>query len=474
MAVSERTANNQPVTVPREITPDTAVPQETVRIVTGNQVAPETPAVTNDNQHLQATAEPVSDILSVRVKPVVIATEEVPAVTNEAAPEHVAADTVNDAAVTEEPAFPSTEQRIVPEQTVIAGEHTIPEETAPISLRSRAITPVQKDGAIAVISTETSPVETGNIIDTDIPAVQNNDGSRDAKDVATRPAAHHYISGAPETDQPAVTRQTTDARPQFINHHDSPTRRVQHMSGASGGQENNLQPSQQQSVAPDQAMNGPMTGSQGFESLIAAAASTDGRNVVLQDTSDASSSLDGIDPLPGTGGASSEAVTSKVKTADKSGEARFANLSAERQEQVFSTIVRYARIMVHEGKSTATIRLEPPSLGRVRLEISTENARVTGKIVVEKAEVRDIVKHHLPELRESLAQNGLKVESFDVQVGHNGGTDNWAHRQMMENQRGQGIREPLSKNAPLASGTAEIIRSQPNRLIRNGIVDIRI
>ncbi|MFC1692522.1 flagellar hook-length control protein FliK [Candidatus Latescibacterota bacterium] len=103
--------------------------------------------------------------------------------------------------------------------------------------------------------------------------------------------------------------------------------------------------------------------------------------------------------------------------------------SSELHNDVIDRIVRHAAIMLGRGQSSAVIKLEPPSLGRLKLEIVTEQSKVTGKIVVETHEVKEIIEHNIHELRENLAKNGLKVESFDVQVGHNGGTDNWSRRE---------------------------------------------
>ncbi|MHB9031201.1 MAG: flagellar hook-length control protein FliK [Candidatus Latescibacterota bacterium] len=99
---------------------------------------------------------------------------------------------------------------------------------------------------------------------------------------------------------------------------------------------------------------------------------------------------------------------------------------------ILNAIVRHAKLLLGNGQSSATIMLEPPSLGKMKLEIVTENAKVAGKILVESKEVQDIIRNNLPELRQNLIQSGLQVESFDVQVGHNGGTDGWAQRENME------------------------------------------
>ncbi len=103
------------------------------------------------------------------------------------------------------------------------------------------------------------------------------------------------------------------------------------------------------------------------------------------------------------------------------------------EKQVLKSIVRQARFMNHKGLSSAVIKLEPPSLGRLQLDIITDHSRITGRIIVESQEVKELIQSSISELRESLTQNGLKVDSFDVQVGHNGGSDNWARMEIFKN-----------------------------------------
>jgi len=105
----------------------------------------------------------------------------------------------------------------------------------------------------------------------------------------------------------------------------------------------------------------------------------------------------------------------------------------ETENRLMNTIVRNARFMITGGQSSAEIKLEPPNLGRMKLEIVTENSKITGKITVESHEVKEMIQNSMSSLKEQLSESGLKVESFDVQVGHNSGFDSWAHREHAEN-----------------------------------------
>jgi flagellar hook-length control protein FliK len=139
---------------------------------------------------------------------------------------------------------------------------------------------------------------------------------------------------------------------------------------------------------------------------------------------------------------------------------------------IMNTIVRQARFLFVNRQSSATVVLEPPNLGRLKLDIVTENSKITGKILVESREVQEIIRMNISDLRHNLAQNGFMIESFDVQVGHNGGTDAWARREDMEsiaslmrnsNEEKNGIRqeapdsgEMLRRNTVRSPGSIDL------------------
>ncbi|MCE5249603.1 flagellar hook-length control protein FliK [bacterium] len=130
---------------------------------------------------------------------------------------------------------------------------------------------------------------------------------------------------------------------------------------------------------------------------------------------------------------------------------RWNAFSPETESKIMNTVIQNARFMIANGHSSAEIRLEPPNLGKMKLDIVTENSKVTGKITVESHEIKEIIQNNLSGLKDQLAQSGLKVESFDVQVGHNSGADAWANRQNAENMNFN-----LRRNANTSvTGTAE-------------------
>ena len=72
------------------------------------------------------------------------------------------------------------------------------------------------------------------------------------------------------------------------------------------------------------------------------------------------------------------------------------------------------------------LRLSPPELGSVRLEVSVKNGVLTAHAQTETTQARDALVDNLPALRERLAEQNIQVDQFDVDLfdSSSGGTSN--------------------------------------------------
>ena len=87
------------------------------------------------------------------------------------------------------------------------------------------------------------------------------------------------------------------------------------------------------------------------------------------------------------------------------------------QLEVFEKIANAARLTRAGGTSEISMRLQPDNLGMMRVRLSLDNQHVlSARIQVETHEARSIVESSLHQLKDSLAQQGLKVEKLDVDV----------------------------------------------------------
>lgn len=69
------------------------------------------------------------------------------------------------------------------------------------------------------------------------------------------------------------------------------------------------------------------------------------------------------------------------------------------------------------AKNEVNIRLEPPSLGKVRMNVSSTGDSIKTILIAENHAVKQAIESNLSQLKSSLSQQGLAVESFDVLVG---------------------------------------------------------
>ena len=82
------------------------------------------------------------------------------------------------------------------------------------------------------------------------------------------------------------------------------------------------------------------------------------------------------------------------------------------------------------------LRLSPPELGTLRIQLTVNEGAITANLETETNAARTILLDNLPALRERLAEQGITIEKFDVDVGREGQqqTDNSADGERESNQ----------------------------------------
>lgn len=87
------------------------------------------------------------------------------------------------------------------------------------------------------------------------------------------------------------------------------------------------------------------------------------------------------------------------------------------EKNVLEQIIQKFTIRGTGSQKEVNIRLEPPSLGTVRMNVSTSGESVKTTIITENHMVKQIIENNLAQLRDSMTHQGLKVDSFQVFVG---------------------------------------------------------
>ena len=90
------------------------------------------------------------------------------------------------------------------------------------------------------------------------------------------------------------------------------------------------------------------------------------------------------------------------------------------EDQLMDQVSNSVRLTLKQGGGEARMRLYPESLGELKVELSVEEGVMKAKFLVSNAMVKDVIEDNFHRLRDSLANNGLKVDSFSVSVDQQG------------------------------------------------------
>ena len=99
-----------------------------------------------------------------------------------------------------------------------------------------------------------------------------------------------------------------------------------------------------------------------------------------------------------------------------------ASLSTEStMQQIVDQVVRYVRIRVMPETTSMQLQLHPASLGRVALTVATTaTGAATASLVVENQMAKEALESQMIQLKETFAEQGLKVDAVEVTVAQFG------------------------------------------------------
>ncbi|MBP2650215.1 MAG: Flagellar hook-length control protein-like protein [Firmicutes bacterium] len=104
------------------------------------------------------------------------------------------------------------------------------------------------------------------------------------------------------------------------------------------------------------------------------------------------------------------------------------------RHNVLGQIVDQARVINRSNNSEMIIKLKPEHLGELTLKIVVENGAVSAKFLTNQPEVRSAIEASLPQLRQELSNQGLKVDQVGVYTSLNQSFGN-DHQQSQQAQQ---------------------------------------
>lgn len=103
---------------------------------------------------------------------------------------------------------------------------------------------------------------------------------------------------------------------------------------------------------------------------------------------------------------------------------------------VIKQVVQNIKNAIETARTTEVkMILRPENLGSITVRLEAADNIITGKIQASSAEVRDILKNALPELRVTLNNLGLNADRLEITLANSGGNNGFEGRETAENYR---------------------------------------
>ena len=87
--------------------------------------------------------------------------------------------------------------------------------------------------------------------------------------------------------------------------------------------------------------------------------------------------------------------------------------------EIANQIVERVKVTIKPNQTSMDLQLNPENLGKVNLSIQSTGDRMTAKFVVENELVKEAIESHIQLLKDSLSEQGIKVDSVEVAIESN-------------------------------------------------------
>jgi len=87
------------------------------------------------------------------------------------------------------------------------------------------------------------------------------------------------------------------------------------------------------------------------------------------------------------------------------------------KNNVLNSVDNGIKMMLSQGESRVSIKLHPPELGKIQVELIVKDNHVSARINTETAAVKEVIMANLGQLKSNIENAGISVQRFDVEVG---------------------------------------------------------
>jgi hypothetical protein len=138
---------------------------------------------------------------------------------------------------------------------------------------------------------------------------------------------------------------------------------------------------------------------------------------------------------------------------------------------VVNQVARQISLSLQRGENNIRLQLKPPQLGAIQIDMHMKDSVLKIGMITENNSVKEFLISSIQELRETLLQQGVKLDRIEVQVNYNLG------QSMAQARRGQNgfqrQREGQRNGPGMLAGNGDVSETTTPRIIRaDALVDL--
>lgn len=98
-------------------------------------------------------------------------------------------------------------------------------------------------------------------------------------------------------------------------------------------------------------------------------------------------------------------------------------------QQLIRQVVEEIRAAVNENVSSLEMQLNPESLGKLNIQLVSKNGEITASIMAQTEAVKEVIESQITMLKETLLEQGIKIEAVEVTVANRGFDENFENQE---------------------------------------------
>lgn len=125
--------------------------------------------------------------------------------------------------------------------------------------------------------------------------------------------------------------------------------------------------------------------------------------------------------------------------------------AARQTTEIMNQIMDYMRIQIKPEMTQLEMQLHPESLGNVNVHIASKEGVVTAQFTTQNETVKAAIESQIVQLKETFAQQGVKIEAIEVNVEANGFRQEYEESREQENTDGDDKKRNVARRINLSN-----------------------